>query len=32
LNHAALAFGIRICLALNSRSAAFAWNDFVFAM
>jgi len=30
LNHAALAFGIRIGLALNSGSASFAGNDFVF--
>lgn len=30
LNYAALAFGIGIGLALNSGSAPFAWNDFVF--
>lgn len=30
LHHAALAFGISIGFALNSRSASFAWNDFVF--
>ena len=32
LYHTALAFGIRICLALDSRSTAFAGNDLVFAM
>jgi hypothetical protein len=30
LHHTALAFGIRICLALNSTVASLARNDFVF--
>jgi hypothetical protein len=30
LHHAALAFGVRICLALNSTVTPLAGNDFVF--
>ncbi len=32
LHYAALAFGIRVCLAFNSSSTSFAGNDFMFAM